>query len=344
MGLSVRMLSVTLSSLLTVAACDNDAPTVLAKPVSTEVAPTTEPSHDKIEPLVVPVGSVMESPVKGAAVSREALVGAVVELGELSPADQEMVNLVLNGVPAPCGACEQTSIARCALSMPAECEVLPGLVRRAVRMAAAGTTKERLESAVSYPDLWIKLPDQGRRIDPPDAGPIVLEVWLDVSGPLLGATVGTIDQLDLTRGGIIFRYMTVPGDALSEDIAKATMAVQDQGQIEAFLRGLMAWKEAHRTVGGAGGDLTLEAVAEVVVGLPDFNLSRYEADRMGAPIAARLAEDRALAARLELRSAPSFFVNGYRLRGAQSAAALNRVIFIELLDHPPEAAAPTKVP
>lgn len=327
-----------------VAGCSNDAPTVAARPVSTEVTPTAEGGNTTPEPLLVPTGGMVASPVQGAAVSREALVGAVVELGALSPFDQEMVTTVLNVVPAPCAACDQTSIARCALSMPAECERLPSLVQRAVRVAAEGTTRDRLESVVSYPDLWVKIPDQGRKVDPPDRGPIVLDVWLDPSGPMLGATVGTIDQLDLTHGGIVFRYLTVPGDALSEDIAKATMAVQDQGQIEAFLRALLAWRDAHRAVGGGGGELTLEALAEVVVSLPGLDLAAYEAARSGEAIAARLAEDRALAARLEVRSAPSFFVNGYRLRGAQSAASLNRLISLELLDHPELIGSTSKVP
>ncbi len=324
--------------------CSNDAPTVAARPVSTPVEPTAEASHAKAEPLLVPNGSMIESPVQGAPVSREALAGAVVELSALVPRDQDLVTEVLNVVPAPCGACDRTSIARCALSMPSECERLPSLVQRALRVAAEGTTKERLESVVSYPDIWVKIPDQGRMVDPPKHGPILMEVWLDPSGPMLGGTVGTIDQLDLTHGGIIFRYLTVPGDALSEDIAKATMAVQDQGQLEAFLRALLVWKEAHRTVGGGSGELSLAALAEVVVSLPGVALATYEAARSSEAIAARLAEDRALAARIEVRSAPSFFVNGYRLRGAQSASALNRLISLELLDHPELIGSTSKVP
>lgn len=322
--------------------CTGEPP---APPASKEATPTlqVDPS-DTPGSVIIPTGQVVASPVQGAAVSLEALSGALPELSALAPADRELLLHILNIVPAPCEACDGTSLARCALSMPSACERLPALVQRSVRLAGQGVTKERLEAAVSYPDIWVKIPEQGRPVDPPTPGLTRLEVWIDPSGPMLGATVSTIDQLDLSTAGLVFRFLPEADDALADDVSRAAIAMEAQGKLEAFLRGVLAWKDKRRTLPGASAELSTEGLAEVVVGVEGVDLARYERDRVAPAAAARISEDRALAAQIGVRSLPTFFVNGYRLRGAQSAAAVQRLLTLELLDHPAALGNPTAPP
>ncbi|MFM2246805.1 MAG: hypothetical protein RL071_2879 [Pseudomonadota bacterium] len=322
--------------------CSGEAP---APPASKEATPTlqVDPS-DTPGSVIIPTGQVVASPVQGTAVSLEALTGALPELSALAPADRDLLLHVLNVVPAPCEACEGTSLARCALSMPSACERLPGLVQRSLRLAGQGVTKDRLEAAVSYPDVWVKIPEQGRPVDPPTPGLTRLEVWIDPSGPMLGATVSTIDQLDLSTAGLVFRLLPEADDALADDVARATIAMEAQGKLEAFLRAVLAWKEQRRTLPGASAELSTEGLAEVIVNVPGVDLARLERDRAAPATAARIAEDRALAAQIGVRSLPTVFVNGYRLRGAQSALAVQRLLTLELLDHPAALNNPTAPP
>lgn len=322
--------------------CSGDPP---APPASKEAMPTMEAAPTEGDgSVIIPTGQVIPSPVQGAAVSLEALAGALPELSALAPADRDLLLHVLNTVPAPCEACEGTSIARCALSMPSACERLPSLVQRALRLSGQGATKERLEGALSYPDVWVKIPEQGRPVDPPTPGLTRLEVWIDPSGPMLGAAVTTIDQLDLSTAGLVFRFLPEPEDALAEDAAKAAAAMEAQGKLEAFLRGILAWRDRRKGQPGLSAALSSEGLAEVVVGVDGVDLARYERDRASPATAQRIAEDRALAAQVGVRSLPTFFVNGYRLRGAQSAGAVQRLLTLELLDHPAALSNPTAPP
>ena len=95
---------------------------------------------------------------------------------------------------------------------------------------------------------------------------------------------------------------------------------------------------------GASAELSTEGLAEVIVNVPGVDLARLERDRAAPATAARIAEDRALAAQVGVRSLPTVFVNGYRLRGAQSALAVQRLLTLELLDHPAALNNPTAPP
>jgi hypothetical protein len=56
-------------------------------------------------------------------------------------------------------------------------------------------------------------------------------------------------------------------------------------------------------------------------------MAKFEADMNAPTAAASIKEDQALAARLAARGTPHFFINGFRLRGAQPAPK-----FIEIID------------
>ena len=58
-----------------------------------------------------------------------------------------------------------------------------------------------------------------------------------------------------------------------------------------------------------------------------LNMAKFEADMNAPTAAASIKEDQALATRLAARGTPHFFVNGFRLRGAQPAPK-----FIEIID------------
>jgi len=321
---------------LIVCACSGGEPE-LGQPVSQETNPTVPdlPSEQALS-TPIPEGPNAVSVDLGPAVTREALLGVLLEFETLKPNEQELAVRVLNTIEAPCPPCERTSIARCALSMPAGCENLPGLLARSRRLISQGSTEAALAAALTYPDDWFALPNDGRPVDPPTGGPVRLEVWLDPGSPFLGGTVTTIDQLDLSRSGLVFRFFPEPGDPLAEDLSRAAIAAESQGMLEAFLRGLLSWRESNRPRGGRPPPVDSQALASVAFDLQTKGLllERWEADRRSPETTQRLREDQALASRLSIRAVPTWFVNGYRMRGNQSSHAIARLIAQELLDHP----------
>jgi hypothetical protein len=152
----------------------------------------------------------------------------------------------------------------------------------------------------------------------------------------LGGTITTIDQLDLSRSGLVFRFFPEPGDSLAEDLSRAAIAAESQGMLEPFLRGLLSWRESNRPRGGRPPPVDSQALASVAVDLQakGLSLERWEADRRSPATTQRLREDMALAARVSVRAVPTWFVNGYRMRGNQSSHAIARLIAQELLDFP----------
>jgi len=271
----------------------------------------------------------------GAPVEVAALAGAWLPFSDLSPPDRQVLASVFNLTPAPCEPCGGRSVAACLVELPpAGCENIPALAERARRLALQGQPPDAVQAAISYGDAWVPVPALDRPADGPAGAPVPVHLWMDPHSPALGAVIGALDQLQLNGVRITFHFGSGDGADAGPVLAGAA-AARAQGRLEAFLRELVVWRAERRKEGDAAptGADGVAAVAARLSARGQLDLDRWDRDQAGAATAALLAEDAAVGAAVGVRSYPTWFVGGYRLRGAQSSFALQRAIDLALDDH-----------
>lgn len=309
----------------------NDQPAV-GIPVSDEVPPTVtrdvaprslQGSPDDLN--LVDLDGVM---------SREALTSRVLVLGELTPLDQETMTVLTNTIEAPCEPCKGRTLASCLVELPDGCENIPELLDRSVRMIKGSATPHQLRNALTYSDVWLPLPRDGRRVDGLQDG-VRLEVWVDPSSASVRPVIDTLDTLDLTGVGVVFRIIPFDETAANRAWSAAAIAAEKQGMLEDFLRSIRQLRDEQRAsqstvhVNISTDDIDVIAVSLIDKGL---NKKRFDADRDSREVFVRIDSDILLAKQSELRVAPSWFVDGYRMRGAQSVLAIQKVVIVEVED------------
>jgi hypothetical protein len=268
-------------------------------------------------------------------VPREELVSRVMAYGELTPLDQDNLTAIANTVDAPCAPCERRSLAACVVEMPDGCENLPELLDRTVLLTKAGVPPGKIREAVLYTDIWLPIPHDDRPVDGVKTG-MPLDVWVDPATASVHAVTQTLDELDLRGVAITFRIAPLSDNPAHRAWSAAAIAAESQGKLEPFLRAIRTWREEQRAVQGSlhlevtPADLEVLAAAMSSEGL---DKSRFDADRTSVAVSERIDADVALANTLGVRVAPSWFADGYRLRGAQSAFAIQRVINLERPGH-----------
>lgn len=256
------------------------------------------------------------------------------EIAALRPGEQSLLVRILNVVPSACVPCERKPLARCAVAPPSGCENVGPLVRRAIRMVRAAEPPEKVRAAVSYADIWVPLPqDRVPLLDP--SAPVRVELWVDPTSPFSAPTLESVGKLPTSGVGLVLRFLPSTERGSSDALSRGAIAAGLQGQGLAFLRAAEAWragaKEARRQRTDPFADGGLDAVAASLVPA-GLDLARWESDRQGATVAAQLADDAQLARVIGVRSVPTWFVDGYRLRGNQSDLALGRLLGLALED------------
>jgi len=118
---------------------------------------------------------------------------------------------------------------------------------------------------------------------------------------------------------VVFKHRPLAFQANSEPAAKAAIAAQNQGRF---------W-EFHNKLFDNQRELTPDNFLRWAQEL-GLDMDRFRADLESPATAARLAEDTTLADRLVAQGTPHFFVNGYRLRGAQPTDAFRAIIDREI--------------
>lgn len=268
-------------------------------------------------------------------------LGASIDgFAELRPAEQHSLGQILNAVPAACVPCDRKPLARCAVAPPKGCENVAPLVARAVRMVTAQTPPEVVRRAVSYPDVWLPIPaDRTPSLDPD--GAVRVEVWMDFTSPFTTPTMETLGKLPTEQVGLVLRFLPDPEAPSAEAVALGAIAADAQGKLLPYARAAEVWRtrarDAVRSGGDPFGDGGVDAIGAQLVS-EGLDLAQWEQDRASAETARRLADDAELAGVLGVRAVPTWFVDGYRLRGAQSDLALGRVIGLALDDHRAAAA------
>lgn len=119
---------------------------------------------------------------------------------------------------------------------------------------------------------------------------------------------------------VVFKHRPLGFQAQSEPAALAAIAAQNQGKF---------W-EYHAGLFDNQGRLAPAVFEEIAQGL-GLDMDKFKADMASDATKARLREDTSLADKLQAQGTPHFFINGYRLRGAQPIEAFKTIIERELV-------------
>ncbi len=308
---------------------EEGAPTAdgAASPQATPTTPTTEAKPIEDGGVRVTQTDIPTAKGLGAPTPQAELAGAWLPLSSLNPKDREALVAVFNRVPAPCGPCEGESMARCLVSLPPRCENLPLLAERALRMVNQRTTFPEIEKALAYGDLWVPVPTLDRPKESFGTGAVPIHVWMDPAAPSIIAVVATLDTLELRDTSLVFHFLPDTSSGVSLAAARAAAAARQQGLLEGFLRGIITVR-TQAGIDGQRAPLTEDQLSVVAVGLTDqgLDLDAWEEQRASGVVRGIVDEDLAVGAQLGVRAAPTWFIDGYRLRGAQSVHALQGVL------------------
>lgn len=245
------------------------------------------------------------------------------ELAALSTDKLDMVAAVLSAEEAPCLSCRERKLdmGHCAIEERETCAVLDKLLARAARLAEVGADAAAIADAITYPDLWFELdvPDDAPILGPASA-PITIQVWLAPADPSAAHAWTAIDALRQRFGSKVrFVYRAFTNDPIQTGVLAA--GVQHR-----------AWELARAVTAHQGAEITWKLAN--LAASTGLDIDRWRRDRNSATVRSQLAVDTHEAERVGVRSSPTWFVDGFRLRGAQSAEAIGTLVQRELADHP----------
>ncbi|MDG1482113.1 MAG: hypothetical protein P8R54_21150 [Myxococcota bacterium] len=235
-------------------------------------------------------------------IASEELLAVYPDLSLLAEMPQAAVVGVLNLVSAPCAPCDD-SLAVCALAPPEGCENVPHLVARAVEVAAQGGDPDVIRDAVTYNDDWVSDDTRAR------TGSVDVEVWIDPSSPATSETLARMSAITTALDEIPVQFhLRVLWDAEEDDewpAALALLAAEEQSSGRAFLK-------------------------EPAGAIPDS--VRFEARKNEETLGDSLRAEQAIARAKGVRSTPTWFVEGYRLRGLQGEQNISHFITLSWMD------------
>ena len=234
---------------------------------------------------------------------------------------------ILNSVPGGCVPCSETgkSLGQCMLDMPklldrTHCSNIPTLVARAARLAGAGKSTDEIRDAVDL-GIWYAIapgdaPAKGR-----DDAPITIIEYSDFQCPYCKKALPTLSALADRYGDklrVVFMNLPLPMHELAGPAAKAALAGHAQGKFWFFHDAIFTAPKLDEA------ELTRIATESGV------DMAQWKQDRGGADVDRRVREDTARAGKLGITSTPTFFVNGYRVKGALPPPAFAKIIDAEL--------------
>ncbi len=301
-------------------------------------------AREKQQRFSVPVGhssqsvTVGEGPVPDP-VSAARLAELIPELAPLSPLQQAVVEGVLNTQPAPCPLTladgtrlpSDTSIASALDKGLVGCENLPVLARRAIRLAGAGASPAAVRATLTYPEPWSGVPMLIGRAQAPQAPATAVELWIDPGfGPWVEAVqrageLQALGEVDPVVGPVEVTVRVLPTGSSAQDPARvlARVAVAAADQLDQGL-------PYARCLGQASGVID-EAALAAAASCAGLEVAAWQQLRTeGAE--ARVQQDIEDARNIGLRAAPSWRVDGYRLRGHRALVGLRDVVENQRID------------
>jgi len=175
--------------------------------------------------------------------------------------------------------------------------------------------EDGMRDTLRYSDAWF--PDATRT----STDAVDVEVWVEIGSPTLAMTLDRIQQVEDSLGEIPvewhFRALNVNIDSLEPSLALSVAG--DLGYSTEFLTNFIVLSGEEEGV--------LIAARESGMDMAMFS------ERMGhEQLKGRVFANAQVAQNKGVRNAPTWFVEGYRLRGLQSASMIARVIKQEGLD------------
>ena len=152
--------------------------------------------------------------------------------------------------------------------------------------------------------------------------PVTIVMFSDFQCPFCARVEGTLREIEGRYGGsirIVWKNNPLPFHDKAEPAARAALAAHAQGKF---------W-EMHDLIFANQGALSFEDLHAYASEL-GLNMAKFEADMNAPTAAASIKEDQALSTRLGARGTPHFFINGFRLRGAQPVTTFTELIDREL--------------
>ena len=266
-----------------------------------------------------------EVPLKVSSVEASAL--DVAGLSSLSTDQKTLVMKVLNNNIGPCEACtvQGLSAATCLLEKKI-CENMPRLAARVVRMVQQGKTEEEITDAVTYKEPWVRVDtDHAPKLGSPNA-PVTIVEYSEFQCPFCARAQGTIKELKEKYGDKLrFAFMNYPisRHKQARPAALAALAADRQGKFWPFHDLLFERQKRLKE--------EQELFTEIATEL-HLNLAQWKTDMGDEALQEHIKKDTLQSRKVGVRGTPTFFINGYRLRGAQPTAFFERIIDLELED------------
>ncbi len=260
----------------------------------------------------------------------DTLAALVPDIGTLRGEAQTKAVYAFNNVVGACAPCvdQQYSLGKCIERAPklldkSLCANLPTLSRRVVRLAKQEKSPDEIRSAVDFGQPWLPLdPSTAPSLGKADA-PITIIEYSDFQCPYCKKAQPNVKAVEAKYGDkvrIVFMNQPLAMHKMARPAALAAMAADKQGKF---------W-EYHDALFSSQGldEERLVAIAKEV----GLNVPKWESDRKSTDVDAAVAADQARAEKWKITSTPTFFVNGYKIKGAQPPEAFERIIEAELAD------------
>jgi len=256
-------------------------------------------------------------------------LSSVPDLSDLKGAEQEKALYIFNNIQGACQPCNETgrSLGQCYLDMSKLvdrniCANIPKLAKRVVTLAEQGASPDDIR-AVTDLGSWQPLDPGAAPMHGSKDAPITLVEISDFQCPYCKKAQDTMHALDEKYGTKIRKYfinLPLQMHKMAAPAAKAALAAHLQGKFWEFHDALFSAPK-----------LDDEEIAKMASTL-GLDVPRWDKDRQSLPIDEQVQKDAQRMGKLGITSTPMFFVNGYKVKGAQPLDAFARIIDAELAD------------
>ena len=285
---------------------------LLAFSCSGESSHSVKEQSDKIQstPIEIEIGK-SEVPVSSP-IERQRVINAVPKLKDVSPMHKQQIVAALNLVSSPCQICEGISIANCLVNkveqIESSCPVLHRLVDRAILISKQESPSTQMfVEQLTHSDLWFSQPQQNHE-------KVIVEIWFDPNSKAFPLTIDIIMQLD--NALLRFRPTKIDNQGIGQQLSNLGWVElkNKNGQKKSYVssKNELNWKEII---------LIFSSLAN-----SDGALWRNKA------FTSIIQQNQVLQQEIGVRSTPTWFVDGFRLRGLQSPHQLQRVIDLASMD------------
>lgn len=258
-----------------------------------------------------------------------AALASIPGMDTLEGEDEIRAVYAFNNVRGACQPCNDSnrSLGQCFLDMdklrdPKTCANIPKLTGRVIKLAGKGASPDAIRDAVDL-GVWIPFdPGNAPMSGPKDAPVTILEIS-DFQCPYCKKAQPIMSGLEEKYGDKIRKFfINLPLKMHQQAIpaAKAALAAHAQGKFWPFHHALFAAPKLD--------DAEMKKIAQEL----ELDVARWEQDRASIPVDQAVQADMQRAEKLKISSTPMFFVNGYKVKGAQPLDIFSKLIDIELND------------